>query len=152
MDYKDFLYLHDIEIELENQFDNIAKQTLQELNYDESIYSKETDDNLISPKLDELKLDFSKPDDNDTNNYYLTLLMSVKFYNKSTKALIQTNPQLSIKRSLLVDTKYMNIDDKVLHHDYIENIISTIVQTLKKSVIYKYNFQKFNFDKYFDNT
>ncbi|EZV57641.1 hypothetical protein [Staphylococcus aureus] len=152
MDYKDFLYLHDIEIELENQFDNIAKQTLQELNYDESIYSKETDDNLILPKLDELKLDFSKPDDNDTNNYYLTLLMSVKFYNKSTKALIQTNPQLSIKRSLLVDTKYMNIDDKVLHHDYIENIISTIVQALKKSVIYKYNFQKFNFDKYFDNT
>ncbi|HDE8127270.1 TPA: hypothetical protein PD112_002519 [Staphylococcus aureus] len=132
MDYKDFLYLHDIEIELENQFDNIAKQTLQELNYDESIYSKETDDNLILPKLDELKLDFSKPDDNDTNNYYLTLLMSVKFYNKSTKALIQTNPQLSIKRSLLVDTKYMNIDDKVLHHDYIENIISTIVQALKK--------------------
>ncbi|HGJ0113642.1 TPA: hypothetical protein ACJULA_002526 [Staphylococcus aureus] len=152
MDYKDFLYLHDIEIELENQFDNIAKQTLQELNYDESIYSKETDDNLILPKLDELKLDFSKPDDNNTNNYYLTLLMSVKFYNKSTKALIQTNPQLSIKRSLLVDTKYMNIDDKVLHHDYIENIISTIVQALKKSVIYKYNFQKFNFDKYFDNT
>lgn len=152
MDYKDFLYLHDIEIELENQFDNIAKQTLQELNYDESIYSKETDDNLILPKLDELKLDFSKPDDIDTNNYYLTLLMSVKFYNKSTKALIQTNPQLSIKRSLLVDTKYMNIDDKVLHHDYIENIISTIVQALKKSVIYKYNFQKFNFDKYFDNT
>ncbi|HCX2884523.1 TPA: hypothetical protein OZI11_002765 [Staphylococcus aureus] len=152
MDYKDFLYLHDIEIELENQFDNIAKQTLQELNYDESIYSKETDDNLILPKLDELKLDFSKTDDNDTNNYYLTLLMSVKFYNKSTKALIQTNPQLSIKRSLLVDTKYMNIDDKVLHHDYIENIISTIVKALKKSVIYKYNFQKFNFDKYFDNT
>lgn len=152
MDYKDFLYLHDIEIELENQFDNIAKQTLQELNYDESICSKETDDNLILPKLDELKLDFSKPDDSNTNNYYLTLLMSVKFYNKSTKALIQTNSQLSIKRSLLVDTKYMNIDDKVLHHDYIENIISTIVQALKKSVIYKYNFQKFNFDKYFDNT